>query len=81
MRLSWPRANDTRRATYGHLPPRRKNSGGFTELYIIQTSFYDMEMHNYLADLSTGSEFSFESKLLVNTESKNRDTGTPKGFA
>ena len=50
MRLSWPKANDRRRAMLGGAPPAKAKADGdsATPLRIINTSAWDIEIHHYL---------------------------------
>ncbi|KAK7211825.1 hypothetical protein V2G26_019003 [Clonostachys chloroleuca] len=52
VRLSWPKASDPRRAMHVDLPPGRKTKTMFPKVHIIQTSYRDMEIYDYLVDLS-----------------------------
>jgi hypothetical protein len=50
MRLSWPKANDRRRAMLGSAPPAKARADGdsATPFRIVNTSTWDIEIHHYL---------------------------------
>jgi hypothetical protein len=53
MRLSWPRANDSRRAMVAAGPLAKVKNGMTSPLRIVNTSIWDIEINHYL----TGSGF------------------------
>jgi hypothetical protein len=57
MRLSWPKSNDRRRALLGKSPPRVQDLTQDSNIHVVNTSFWDIEMYYYLSELALESMF------------------------
>ncbi|KAH8667081.1 fungal-specific transcription factor domain-containing protein [Xylariales sp. PMI_506] len=53
-RLFWPKADDAKRAIFVNLPAMEQKGRRITRLHMINASFQDLAMHNYLLDLTSG---------------------------
>ncbi|KAI1179719.1 fungal-specific transcription factor domain-containing protein [Nemania sp. FL0916] len=51
VRLSWPKDGDTKRAIVGAVPAPLQNRHRSTEIELVHTSVFDIEMYYYLVDL------------------------------
>jgi hypothetical protein len=58
MRLSWPKANDRRRAMLGTAPPAKAkaNRDLASPFRIVNTSSWDIEIHHYLTSPASNTQ-------------------------
>ncbi|PYI11204.1 hypothetical protein BO78DRAFT_358676 [Aspergillus sclerotiicarbonarius CBS 121057] len=63
LRLSWPKANNARRALVGQPPHDKSTARHLSNVQLVNTSTWDLELHNHLLD----SDSSKSTQLILHT--------------